>query len=218
MDLWPTLTDFSSLASWYQALGPLGVILSATLMVACALTVLPAEASAIANGMVYGAFWGALLTWGSALLGANIAFGLARKLGPRYVAKIAAPEYLDKVDEWTKSHGAWVLLLARCVPVIPFFALNYAAGLSAMRWSTYNLVTAIGILPAIIVLTVVGEQALHMHWSVWIVIAAIFLAVSWLLKQLLFIRANDRANDSLQNQLRSANAVSSFSDANEKPK
>lgn len=38
----------------------------------------PAEFVAIANGMVHGAFWGTVITWAGAMLGAFLSFGLTR--------------------------------------------------------------------------------------------------------------------------------------------
>ena len=92
MDLSVASADVGNLAEWYRSLGFWGVLASIGLMISCALTVLPAEAGAIANGMVYGSFWGAALTWASALLGANIAFGIARSMGPRCVVKLAGSD------------------------------------------------------------------------------------------------------------------------------
>ena len=51
------------LIDWYRSLGMAGVGLSAGVMIASALTILPAEAPGIANGAVYGAGWGAALSW-----------------------------------------------------------------------------------------------------------------------------------------------------------
>ena len=48
------------LANWYRELGMVGILASAGVMIASALTFLPAEIPAIANGAVYGVIPGAI--------------------------------------------------------------------------------------------------------------------------------------------------------------
>jgi len=47
-------------------------------------------------------------------------------------------------------------LLVRLVPLFPFMAVNYAAGLSAVRQRDYLLGTAVGIVPATVGYTALG--------------------------------------------------------------
>ena len=51
----------------------------------------PAEVVAMANGMLYGPLWGTLITWVGAMLGAYLAFGLARWLGRPFVTGDGRP-------------------------------------------------------------------------------------------------------------------------------
>ena len=103
---------------------------------------------------------------------------------------------------WSQDNGALALLIARCIPIVPFFALNYAAGLSGMKWSTYNAVTAIGILPAILTLSIAGEHALALHWSIWVAIALIFVLAMWLLKRLAIKPTHEDVDVRLPNHVR----------------
>jgi len=48
----------------------------------------PANFLAIANDMVYGSLWGAAITWAGAMMGAFLAFGLARKFGQTFLRRI----------------------------------------------------------------------------------------------------------------------------------
>ena len=60
----------------------------------------PAELVAIANGMIYGSFWGIVITWSGAMMGACVAFALARKLGRPFVIKFLNQHQQDKLDVW----------------------------------------------------------------------------------------------------------------------
>ena len=67
-----------TLAAWVEASGPGVYVFAPLFTVAVAILPIPAEIPAMVNGMVFGPFWGTLVTWISALLGAQISFELAR--------------------------------------------------------------------------------------------------------------------------------------------
>ena len=75
-----------TLRSW----GMWGVLGSVGLMMIHSFIPFPAELLACANGMVYGPVWGTVITWIGAMLGAVIAFGLARRLGRPFVERMVA--------------------------------------------------------------------------------------------------------------------------------
>jgi len=175
-------TDVDALVIWYQSLGVWGVVASSLMMVLCALTILPAEAIAIANGMVYGPVWGSILNWVSALMGANLAFGLARWKGQAIVGTIVGEKGLAALDSFSCERGISILLVARLIPLVPFFALNYAGGLCGMKWSHFNLATAVGITPLVLALSVLGDRALHLHWTVWLGTLILLIGLLFVLK------------------------------------
>ena len=185
MDLLSLCSDVDALVVWYQSLGAWGVLASAVMMMLCALTVLPAEAIAIANGMVYGPIWGSVVNWLSALAGANLAFGLARWKGAVIVGGLVGSKHLATLDTITCERGTRLLLLARLIPLVPFFALNYAAGLCGLKWSHFNFATAIGITPLVVALSVMGDQALQLHWTVWLTTILLCIALLFALKWVL---------------------------------
>src|SRR5262249_9124769 len=62
--------------------GAWAVLISAGLMIVqSTVAPLPGNVVAITNGMVFGPFWGALLSWSTTLIGASICFALSRRLG-----------------------------------------------------------------------------------------------------------------------------------------
>ena len=48
----------------------------------------PAEFVAIANGVIFGPVWGTVITWAGAMLGAFLAFFLARQCGQPFVRRV----------------------------------------------------------------------------------------------------------------------------------
>jgi uncharacterized membrane protein YdjX (TVP38/TMEM64 family) len=140
-------------------MGTWAVLASIGLMIVCALTPMPAEVPAMVNGMVFGPLGGTLVTWAGALIGALLAFGLARYLGRPAIERLVSARHRARFDTFTEGgYGAGALLVARCIPLVPFFVLNLAGGLSAMRLWTFTWVTALGIIPLTVLLVYFGVQ------------------------------------------------------------
>ena len=91
-------------------------------------------------------FEATLYTWIGATLGATLAFLLARLLGRDFFAQLLAGR-LQALDERLSRNGFFNMLILRLVPLIPFNAINFGAGLTSIRLRDYVLATAIGILP-----------------------------------------------------------------------
>ncbi len=159
--------------------GPWGVIVSLGLMVIHSFIPFPAEFVAIANGMIYGPFWGVVITWSGAMMGASIAFVVARKLGRPFVIEFLTQHQRKKLDHWIEHYGTGSLLFSRFIPIIAFNLINYAAGLANVGWWTFLWTTGLGILPLTIIMVIMGDQIHTLSHSLW----SIFLIVgllSWL--------------------------------------
>lgn len=154
----------ATIASW----GIWGVLASIGLMVAHSFVPFPAELLACANGMIYGLFWGTVITWIGGMLGAGIAFALARKLGRPFVARIVSKPDWARMDDWAAENGWQVLLLGRLIPVIAFNLINYAAGLTRVSWWQFLWTTGVGILPMTILMVAVGDNIESLGWESWL--------------------------------------------------
>jgi len=107
---------------------------------------LPGSALTLAGGAIFGLWPGLALNWAGATLGSGIAFLLARHLGRDYVSRRLKGR-VAALDQNAGSHGFLTVLFLRLVPLVPFNALNYGAGLSSVSLRDYVLATALGILP-----------------------------------------------------------------------
>ena len=163
------------IASW----GIWAVAGSIVLMVLHSFVPFPAELVAIANGMLFGPVWGTLITWTGAMLGAWLAFGLARWLGRPFVLQMVAPRHRDAIDRWTLRQGGGALFLSRFVPVISFNLINYAAGLTAISWWTFTWATGLGILPLTFLMVLMGDRLWSGELGPWLWLLAAALA-GWL--------------------------------------
>ena len=164
-----------TIESW----GAWGVAGSILLMVLHSFVPFPAEIVAIANGMIYGPLWGTLITWTGAMLGAYLAFGLARWLGRPFVLAMIARRHHEKLDAWVARQGGGMLFLSRFVPVISFNLINYAAGLTAISWWTFTWATGLGILPLTFLMVLLGNGLWTGEPTAWLLLALAALA-GWL--------------------------------------
>ncbi|UWQ49898.1 TVP38/TMEM64 family protein [Leisingera caerulea] len=157
---------------WLRSTGawaPLAVIV---LMVVHSFVPFPAEILALCAGAIFGTLLGAVLIWTGAMLGALVAFWLARRLGQEAVRDWLSGAQARQLDAWTEERGALALLAARLVPVIAFNLINYAAGLTQVRLWTFVWTTALGILPVTLLSTWFGAQMLDLDWPVLAAVSA----------------------------------------------
>ena len=150
--------------------GAWGVAGSIGLMILHSLVPFPAEFLALANGMIYGPVWGTVVTWTGAMLGAYLAFGLARVLGRPFVEMMVSQKNWHFFDEWTAAHAGRFVFIGRFVPVIAFNLINYAAGLTRISWWTFSWATGIGILPMTVLMVMMGDQVDSLDWWLWLAI------------------------------------------------
>ncbi len=138
--------------------GPVGPVLFVLTYAAVTLAPLPKNVLSAAAGAVFGLAEGVALVYVAALLGAAAAFGLGRGLGRAAVERLSGGR-LARIDAMLSRRGMTAVLVARLVPVVPFTALNYAAGLVSVRRRDYAVGTAVGIIPGTVAYVAVGSYA-----------------------------------------------------------
>lgn len=121
------------------------------------LILFPGAILTAASGIVFGAVLGAALSVVGATAGAIGAFLLGRRLGRRDVERIARGR-LASVDDWLERRGFMAVLYLRLIPVVPFNALNYVAGATAVRLRSYAAATAVGIIPGAFAYAALGSS------------------------------------------------------------
>ena len=156
--------DPKVLAGQIRGLGDWGHAATIGLMVLHCFVPFPAEILALCAGAVYGTLWGTVLIWVGAMIGASLSFALSRWLGQPFVNAVLGPASRARLDGWTAEQGAVTLLIARFIPVIAFNLINYAAGLTRVRWGTFLWTTGLGILPLTVLMVAMGASMMHLTW------------------------------------------------------
>lgn len=131
----------------YGVLAP--VIYMAIYCVAPALF-LPGLPISIVGAILFGPVWGVIYTISSATLGACVAFLVSRYLARDWIeGKLKSPRWRH-LDEQVEIHGWKMVAFTRLIPLFPFNMLNYAFGLTRVKFSHYAIASLIFMLPGTI--------------------------------------------------------------------
>lgn len=168
--------DVEALKAFLLSFGAWAPVISFLLMVLQSLIApLPAFVLTLTNGLLFGALWGSVLSWGSAMAAAALCFGLSRLFGRRMVEKLVSPSPLARMDAFFARYGKHSVLVARLLPWISFDLVSYGAGLSAMGFWGFWSMTAIGQLPATFFYSYLGERAGRSLRTAFFVLTSLFV-------------------------------------------
>jgi len=147
--------DIAAMRARVDAAGPWGPILFFAFYAALALIPVPKALLTAAGGALFGLWAGAGLSLAAALVGAIVSFGIGRLLGREAVDRLIRGR-LARVDALLADHGLSAVLIVRLVPLVPFTAINYASGLSGIRFRHYVLGSALGMVPSSLAYAALG--------------------------------------------------------------
>jgi uncharacterized membrane protein YdjX (TVP38/TMEM64 family) len=144
---------------WVDGLGPWGPIAFIAIYVASTVLVVPGAVVTLAGGALFGLAEGTAWVFIGAVIGSGAAFLIGRYVARRAVAeRIARYERFAAVDRAVERDGLKVVFLLRLSPVFPFSLLNYALGLTAVRFRDYMIASA-GMLPGTLLYVYYGKVA-----------------------------------------------------------
>jgi uncharacterized membrane protein YdjX (TVP38/TMEM64 family) len=111
----------------------------------------------LSAGALFGLWPGLALMLGAWVIGSTIAFFAARFFLRDWVKRTFGKR-IDAIDRGFDAHGALYLLTLRLNPVVPYWLVNLAMGLTAMRPWQYVALSIPGLLPAATIYASAGTQ------------------------------------------------------------
>jgi uncharacterized membrane protein YdjX (TVP38/TMEM64 family) len=141
-----------ALILWIEGFGALGPVVYIAIYSIAPLFMLPGLALTVVGGVLFGPFWGFVYVAVGATIGSGLAFMVARTMGRDWVAgllKGPGMARLARVDELVKKKGWRVVAITRLIPLFPYNLLNYAFGLTSIKFSHYIAATFLFMLPGI---------------------------------------------------------------------
>jgi uncharacterized membrane protein YdjX (TVP38/TMEM64 family) len=150
-------------AAWVERLGVWGPVAFVAGYALATVAFVPGSLLTLAAGAIFGLVRGTALVFVAATLGASAAFLLSRYLARGWVERrLAGNKRFAAIDRAVGAEGRRIVFLLRLSPVFPFNLLNYALGLTRVRFADY-LVASIGMLPGTVLYvysgTLVGDVA-----------------------------------------------------------
>lgn len=182
-----TSGDQQRIRDYLRGYGALGPIVSVLLMMAqVVFAPIPASVVQLANGVVYGKFWGTVLNFIGQMAGATMAFFIARALGKGAVEKIVGQISGNAFEGWVDRWGGKALFVVRAIPGMPSDFVSYVAGLTNIRVRTYILATAAGYVPQSLIYAWLGDSAMGWFW--WIILGGFALSglisiIAWVVQR-----------------------------------
>jgi uncharacterized membrane protein YdjX (TVP38/TMEM64 family) len=111
----------------------------------------------LAAGLLFGSVLGVAIAVSATALSAVVAFWLVRLTGGALVERFADRGPVVWTRQRLDRSGLLAVTSLRLIPALPFSLLNYAAGLSGVRFTPYLLGTVLGTAPGTIALVVLGD-------------------------------------------------------------
>ncbi len=175
----------TAVAAWAGDTGWTAGLTYAAVYAVAVLLPVPKAMFSLAAGALFGVAGGVAVTVSGATLGAVLAFAAARVLGRETVQRWVGSR-AGRLETLLSRRGFATVLGLRLVPLVPFTAMNYAAGLTALSWSQYVAGTVLGIFPASTLYAVLGAYGQAPgSWPFLVALTALALlsatgvAVSW---------------------------------------
>lgn len=141
------LPDLAELRADFARMGWWAGIVFAGIYAAATLSPLPKTVLTLAAGALFGVPVGLLVVMIGANVGAAAGFGIGRMLGQEAVRRLIGPRF-ERFDARLIRRGFVAILVARLIPIVPFTAVNYLAGLTVVRLRDFLAGTVLGMIPA----------------------------------------------------------------------
>jgi uncharacterized membrane protein YdjX (TVP38/TMEM64 family) len=158
--LLPVREGLAAALAWSEANREIAWLAFILLYIVATVCFVPATPLTLAAGAIFGLGIGSVLVSVGSTLGATAAFFVGRTIARDWIrARIAAWPKFNAVDRAVGARGFWIVLLTRLSPAFPFFLVNYAFGLTAVRPREYVLGSWLGMMPATVAYVYAGTLA-----------------------------------------------------------
>jgi len=167
----PLHLDEASMEEALQHAGPFAPLVGVGFMLLqTLLSPIPFALIVMGLGAFFGPLEGTLIAWVGAVLGALLAYALARMGLSGWVPP--APEGL------LRNQGFWALLLLRLLPGVSLDIVSYACGAARIPLKPFLLSTALGTIPRISAFSIYGRSLWeHPEWALLATVCLLLLVV-----------------------------------------
>lgn len=159
----PVADWMASAFTWIDENRGISWLVFIALYISATVLLLPGSLLTLGAGFLFGLGYGFMIVSFASVVGAACAFLIGRFFARDWVAgKLLEMPRFAALDTAIAQRGAVIVLLTRLSPVFPFNLLNYALGLTAVRFWTYVAVSWIGMMPGTVLFVYLGTIALDL--------------------------------------------------------
>ncbi len=171
--------DIQETAEYIKSYGEMAVVFSFLLtLFVNALGFPPAIIFSTANTLIFGIFWGIVISVAAETVGVTISFLLLRFFFRDAAAKlISKSTFLTSIDKYSSQKGFMVMLIARMVPYIPSGVLNAVGALSSLNLREYFLASLVGKFPSTGIEAIIGHDTIMQQEDNTRIIVVVILAI-----------------------------------------
>lgn len=167
--------DAENLVRGAGIFGP--IIYMILLIIGILVSPIPTSPLAIMAGIIFGPLLGLIYTLIGATIGAVLAFLIARFLLRDFLKKhFGGNKFYDKIKGKNNKNVAYFVFVTRLMPQISFDLVSYLAGITSLNIFTFAIVTFIGMIPIVFLLTFFGYLIASYISTVLIVLFVAFIA------------------------------------------
>ncbi len=147
--------DAATLQQWMAGAGLAAPLLFMGIYALGTVLFMPGSVMTLAGGALFGPVAGTFYNLTGATLGAALAFLIARYLASDWVGRKTGGR-LQRIEAGVEKEGWRFVAFVRLVPLFPFNLLNYALGLTRIRFGHYVTATYVCMLPGAMAYTYLG--------------------------------------------------------------
>lgn len=141
---------------WARSVGPWFPLVFWLVHVVVTVPPFPRTTFTLAAGLLFGPVFGVAIAVTASTASAVLATLLVRATGWR-LDRLVRSRAVGRLDDRLRERGWLAILSLRFIPVVPFAAINYAAGASAVRVMPYMWATLAGLLPGTVAVVILGN-------------------------------------------------------------
>lgn len=146
-------------AAWVTSLGPWGPIVFIAGYAVAVVAFVPGALMTLVGGAIFGIAEGTIYVFIAASLGASASFLVSRHLARGAIEhRLSGNARFAAIDRAVGQQGRKIVFLLRLTPVVPFNLLNYALGLTRVRFADF-VVACAGMLPGTLLYVYYGKLA-----------------------------------------------------------
>jgi|SRR3989338_903327 len=167
------------LQNWIRGFGGKGPIAYIILFSITPSFFLPGLPITVAGGIVFGPIWGTIYASIGSTIGACLAFLIARYFARNYIENLLT-ENFKVIDEGVEKNGWIFVAITRLIPLFPFNLLNYAFGLTKIKFRDYAIASWFFMLPGTAAYTIFSSSlldAIHGRVSKELIIGIVLIAI-----------------------------------------